>query len=30
MPAKTDNSTLQLSFLDSSGSSEIIDMEVAE
>jgi len=30
MPAKTDNSTLQLSFLDSSGSTEIIDMEVAE
>ena len=30
MPAKSDNATLQLSILDSSGSSEIIDMEVAE
>jgi len=30
MPAKTDNSTLQLTFVDSSGTSEIIDMEVAE
>ena len=30
MPAKTDNSTLQLTFLNSSGSNEIIDMEVAE
>ena len=30
MPAKTDNSTLQLTFVNSSGSNEIIDMEVAE
>lgn len=30
MPAKSDNSTLQLTYLDSSGTSEIIDMEVAE
>lgn len=30
MPAKTDNSTLQLTFVDSSGTDDIIDMEVAE
>lgn len=30
MPAKSDNSTLQLTVLDSSGSNQIIDMEVAE
>jgi len=30
MPAKSDNSTLQLTVLDSSGSSTTIDMEVAE
>ena len=30
MPAKSDNSTLQLSILDSSGSTHVVDMEVAE
>jgi len=30
MPAKSDNSTLQLSILDSSGSTHVLDMEVAE
>lgn len=30
MPAKSDNSTLQLTYVDSSGTSDIIDMEVAE
>tara|TARA_B100000029_G_scaffold3990_1_gene4734 strand:+ start:7041 stop:8195 length:1155 start_codon:yes stop_codon:yes gene_type:complete len=30
MPAKSDNSTLQLSILDSSGSTHVIDMDVAE
>ena len=30
MPAKSDNSTLQLTVLDSSGSDQTIDMEVAE
>jgi hypothetical protein len=30
MPAKSDNSTLQLTVLDSSGNDEIIDMDVAE
>ncbi len=30
MPAKTDNSTLQLSILDSSGTTHKIDMDVAE
>jgi len=30
MPAKTDNSTLQLTTVDSSGTENIIDMEVAE
>ena len=30
MPAKSDNSTLQLTIVDSSGTEEIIDMEVAE
>jgi len=30
MPAKSDNSTLQLTYVDSSGTNDIIDMEVAE
>ena len=30
MPAKSDNSTLQLTYVDSSGTEDIIDMEVAE
>ena len=30
MPAKSDNSTLQLTVLNSSGNSQTIDMEVAE
>lgn len=30
MPAKNDNSTLQLTFVDSTGTEDIIDMEVAE
>jgi len=30
MPAKTDNSTLQLTIVNSSGNNQIMDMEVAE
>ena len=30
MPAKSDNSTLQLTVVNSSGSNQIVDMEVAE
>ena len=30
MPAKSDNSTLQLTVVDSSGNNQIVDMEVAE
>ena len=30
MPAKSDNSTLQLTILDSTGSTKVLDMEVAE